>query len=233
MNFDGLRMKTVYLYVGLFLLLSFTQGCVATRDWVQERLGPLTGRVDKVEGRVSKAEGNINSLDGRVNEMGGRLSSVEDEAKETKAKTYKALITLANLRLERKLVLQLKEGATFPFNSSALTNSTKREIDGFLSDLKGDLIDADRTIFLVAGHTDSVGTVDYNYELGKKRAEQVAKHLILDKGIDPTQVMTVSYGEKAPIEQNMTRQGRRKNRRVEILVYSEGINSSSEISQAR
>jgi outer membrane protein OmpA-like peptidoglycan-associated protein len=206
---------------------------MATRDWVRERLGPLTGRVDKVEGRVSEAEGNIANLDGRVNEMGGQLSNVEGEVKETKAKTYKALVTLANLKLERKLVLHLKEGALFGVNSARLSEPTKREIDGFLSDLKSDLNDSGRTIFLIAGHTDSIGTADYNYELGKKRADQVARHLILNKGIDPTQIMTVSYGEKAPIEQNMTWKGRRKNRRVEILVYSEGINSPSEISAVR
>lgn len=229
----GSKMKVVFPWVSFILILSLVQGCMATRDWVREKLGPLTGRVDKVEGRVSEAEGNIANIDGRVKEMGGQLSSVESELKDTKAKTYKALVTLANLKLERKLVLHLKEGATFQLNSAALSDSTKREIDGFLSDLKNDLKDADQTIFLIAGHTDTSGPADFNYELGRKRADQVAKHLIINKGIDPTKVMTVSYGENSPVVDNATRQGRRKNRRVEILVYSEGINSSSEISAVR
>jgi outer membrane protein OmpA-like peptidoglycan-associated protein len=222
----GFKGENLFLLVGILFVIAGIQGCVATRDWVRERLGPLTGRVETVESKVA-------DVDGRVNQMGGQLSGVESDLKETKAKTYKALVTLANLKLERKLVLQLKKGATFRLNSAVLSDSTKREIDGFLSDLKSDLKGTDRTIFLVAGHTDTSGSPDFNYELGRKRADQVAKHLIIDKGIDPTKVMTVSYGESAPIFDNKTRRGREQNRRVEILVYSEAINSSSETSTAR
>jgi len=226
MVLERLKIKRLFLYFSFFFIFSVVQGCVATRGWVREELGPLRGRVRKVERNIVKT-------DGRVKEMGGTLSSVKGEVKATKAKTYKALVTLANLKLERKLVLHLKEGALFSKNSAWLSEPTKREIDGFLSDLKSDLKDSGRTIFLVTGHTDSIGTVDYNYELGKKRADQVARHLIVNKGIHPTQITSISYGEKAPIEQNITWKGRRKNRRVEILVYNEGINSSSEMSAAQ
>jgi outer membrane protein OmpA-like peptidoglycan-associated protein len=94
-----------------------------------------------------------------------------------------------------------------------------------MSDLKGDPASAGNTIFVVAGHTDNVGSDDVNYELGKRRADAVARYLITQKKMDPMKVMPVSYGESAPLTENNTAQNRAKNRRVEILVYREGITS--------
>jgi flagellar motor protein MotB len=54
----------------------------------------------------------------------------------------------------------------------------------------------------------------------------VARYLISRKGMDPLRVTAVSYGANAPLADNTTREGRRKNRRIEILVYKESITSS-------
>ncbi|MFQ5683143.1 MAG: OmpA family protein [Candidatus Binatia bacterium] len=232
--------KSFFIVLGSVFIMSGVQGCVATRDWVAEKLAPLTGRVDKVEGRVTNVEGNVAKVDGRVSEVDGRvkklgtrLTGAEHRLGDTEGKADQALARLANLRLERKLVLHLKEGANFGFNSYALSKDVKRQIDGFLSDLKSDLKGGGQTVFLVAGHTDSTGSAEYNYELGRKRAEQVARHLIIDSKIDPTKIMTVSYGESAPVGNNRTRTGRRKNRRIEILVYNAKINTSPQVSSVR
>jgi outer membrane protein OmpA-like peptidoglycan-associated protein len=142
------------------------------------------------------------------------------------AKTDKALNSLANLRLDRRFIIDMKEGANFAFNSANLPAQAQKEIDGFLSDLKGDAAGADSTVFLVAGHTDNAGSEDFNYELGKKRADAVSRYLITQKKMDPLKVISVSYGESAPLQDNSTSQSRAKNRRVEILVYREGITSA-------
>jgi hypothetical protein len=49
----------------------------------------------------------------------------------------------------------MKDGANFGFNSAALPPQARKEIDGFLSDLKGDLAGGENAVFLVAGHTDN------------------------------------------------------------------------------
>jgi outer membrane protein OmpA-like peptidoglycan-associated protein len=151
---------------------------------------------------------------------------VEGRLNQTDAKAERALKSMADLRLERKFVLDLKRGANFALNSSVLTVEAKRNVDGFLSDLEGDLKVAGDTIFVVAGHTDSSGSEDYNYELGRKRADSVARYLITRKKVDPLRVVTASYGERVPLADNTKRKGRRRNRRVEILVYREGIATS-------
>jgi outer membrane protein OmpA-like peptidoglycan-associated protein len=176
---------------------------------------------------LNQTETQLGGLGGRVGGVEGKLGQVEGRIGQVDAKTEKALASIANLRLERKFVIDMKEGANFAFNSSNLPASARKEIDGFLSDLKGDAAGTDNTVFLVAGHTDNAGSDDYNYELGRRRADAVTRYLVTQKKLDPLHVVTVSYGESAPMVENNSTQNRAKNRRVEILVYKEAINSGA------
>jgi peptidoglycan-associated lipoprotein len=160
----------------------------------------------------------VSGVEGRLGQFEGRLGQVD-------AKADRALNAIGNLRLERKLVIDMKDGANFAFNSANLPHEAQREIDGFLSDFKGDSAGSEGMVFMVAGHTDNVGAEDYNYDLGKKRADAVSRYLITKKSVDPLRVVSVSYGESTPVENNSSAQGRAKNRRVEILVYRDGITS--------
>jgi outer membrane protein OmpA-like peptidoglycan-associated protein len=182
------------------LLLGLT-GCLATQGWVQKQLTPLGERVSDVEGRLGHSEARFQLVSGRADV---------------------ALDRLDNLRLERRYVLNLKDGAQFDVDSAAMTQETRRQIDRFVDDTKG----ANDTLFVVVGHTDSTGSENYNFELGQKRAASVARYLITRKKVDPLRVTAVSYGANAPLADNTTHEGRRKNRRIEILVYKENITSS-------
>jgi peptidoglycan-associated lipoprotein len=215
-----------FVAVGALGSLMLTQGCIATRDWVKEQMDPLSTRVSKDEERLSQTENQIGTLTGRVSGIEGRLGQYEGRLGQTDAKTDKALNALANLRLERRFVIDMKEGTTFAFNSANLPAQAQKEIDGFLSDLKGDAAASDSTVFLIAGHTDNAGSEQYNYELGKKRAEAVSRYLITQKKMDPLKVIAVSYGGSTPLQDNSSSQGRAKNRRVEILVYRDAITSA-------
>jgi outer membrane protein OmpA-like peptidoglycan-associated protein len=137
---------------------------------------------------------------------------------------------LNNLHLERRLVLDSSTGPTFAFGSAALSGNAKRDIDQFFGDLEGSTSSgsaASERVFVVAGYTDSVGQEDYNYELGQRRATSVAGYLVSKKGLDPMQVRVVSYGASKPVADNSTPRGRRRNRRVEILVFQERIATGS------
>jgi len=221
-----------FVAAGALGSLLLTQGCIATRDWVKEQMDPVSSRVSTNEQKLTQAENQIATLgnrttgvEGKLGQLEGRLGQFDGRLGQVDTKTDKALNTLANLRLERRFVIDMKEGANFGFNSANLPAQVQKEIDGFLSDLKGDAAGAD-TIFLVAGHTDNVGSENVNYELGKKRADAVSRYLITQKKIDPLKVVSVSYGESAPLQDNSSSQGRAKNRRVEILVYRDGITSA-------
>lgn len=154
----------------------------------------------------------------------GRVSDVEKKVGDTDSKAERALAGLGNLELKSKFVLGTDEGVTFGFDSAGLNENATSEITEFTSNLSDDSFSK----VVVAGHTDSTGSEDYNYELGKKRAEAVARYLITRKVIDPTRIAVISYGESSPIADNSTLEGRRKNRRVEILVYKESITHTSQ-----
>lgn len=72
-------------------------------------------------------------------------------------------------------------------------------------------------VVIAVGHTDSVGTEAYNQKLGDRRARAVKAYLV-SKGVDKRRVYVESRGESQPVADNRTREGRAKNRRVEIEV---------------
>ena len=72
----------------------------------------------------------------------------------------------------------------------------------------------------IGGHTDAVGTKDYNIFLSRKRAEAV-KDYLTKKGIDPRRIKAVGYGKTKPLVSNDDEEeGRELNRRVEFKVLS-------------
>ncbi|MCG5536156.1 OmpA family protein [Ectothiorhodospira mobilis] len=73
----------------------------------------------------------------------------------------------------------------------------------------------EKTAIQVAGHTDSTGSVDYNMDLSRRRAESVARYLE-SRGVVPVRLDTVGFGPHRPVAGNDTAQGRSLNRRVEL-----------------
>jgi flagellar motor protein MotB len=69
----------------------------------------------------------------------------------------------------------------------------------------------------VVGHTDAVGSLEYNLELSRRRAEATVKALTSEYGVDPKRLKPFGVGPLAPMATNDTEQGRAKNRRVELV----------------
>ena len=70
---------------------------------------------------------------------------------------------------------------------------------------------------MVAGHTDRDGTVEYNQKLSEKRANAVRDYLIANYGIEGKRLFAKGFGKLQPVADNTTKDGRYKNRRVEII----------------
>ena len=204
-----------------------TSGCLATQDWVQswtnEQLFPINKRVSDTEAGLAKTDGRVTNVDARVDTMAKQIANLETRLGQTDAKANLALESLQRLRPERKLVLNFTAGAHFASNSIQFSGEAKKDIDSFLSDVKGSSDDGANLVFVVAGHSDTEGSASYNYELSKRRAENIAAYLVAERNIEPTRVMAVGYGERVPVADNKTDVGRAKNRRVEIMVYRESV----------
>lgn len=72
----------------------------------------------------------------------------------------------------------------------------------------------------IAGHTDSTGSKEFNMRLSQMRAESVASWLI-QNGVSSKRISVKGYGDTRPIEDNSTEEGRRKNRRTEIVIVDD------------
>jgi OOP family OmpA-OmpF porin len=74
------------------------------------------------------------------------------------------------------------------------------------------------TSAVIQGHTDEVGSDDYNLRLSQQRAESVVKALVADFAIDPSRLSARGYGKTMPVADNATDAGREKNRRINAII---------------
>jgi len=109
--------------------------------------------------------------------------------------------------------------AFFDFDKAVLKPEGKAKLDDLASKVKAINLE----VIIAVGHTDSVGSDAYNQKLSIRRAEAVKAYLV-SKGIDKSRVYTEGKGEKQPVADNKTKEGRAKNRRVEIEVVGTRAN---------
>ena len=103
--------------------------------------------------------------------------------------------------------------AFFDVNKSVLKPEGKAKLDDLVSKLGGITLE----VIIAVGHTDSDGSDASNQKLSVRRSESVKAYLV-SKGVEANRVYTEGKGEKQPVADNKTKDGKAKNRRVEIEV---------------
>ncbi|MDX1702484.1 MAG: OmpA family protein, partial [Melioribacteraceae bacterium] len=101
----------------------------------------------------------------------------------------------------------------FEYNSAELTGDSKLILDNVVHVLEK----LDTLNIEIQGHTDSDGSDIYNQNLSERRAASVKNYLV-SSGINPDRLSSKGYGEKNPIAENTTEEGKAKNRRIEFKV---------------
>ena len=109
--------------------------------------------------------------------------------------------------------LNLPDGVTFDFNRADL----KSQFYPALDQVASTMAEYNQTVVEVSGHTDSVGSDDYNQRLSEQRANAVANYLS-GRGLMRERFEVVGMGERYPVADNNSDDGRARNRRVEIRV---------------
>jgi len=122
-------------------------------------------------------------------------------------------IDILVVQTERGLKIRVSN-IEFGFNTADLTGEKSFDI---LDKIVKILDKYKKYSVVIEGHTDSTGDENYNLTLSKKRSESVGKYLI-GKGINAERLSYEGHGSQFPVDTNETKEGRRRNRRVEFLL---------------
>jgi len=158
-----------------------------------------------------------------------RLAAAKESAESARMQAEKDAQALRErLREQLNLVLQTRDTARglivnmsdvlFDFNQAALLPGAKEK----LAKVSGILLAYPTLQMKVEGHTDSVGTDDYNMKLSQRRADSVRDYLTAN-GISAGNVTATGLGKADPVASNDTSAGRQQNRRVELVVSGDVI----------
>ena len=122
----------------------------------------------------------------------------------------------------RNLLKKAMQGIQFENGKAVI----KKASYPLLDQIAAQFIENSNFIIEVQGHTDNVGKADYNLKLSDARANAVMKYLV-GKGVPQERMTAKGYGMEVPIEDNKTKAGRAKNRRVEFAITFEEIKTET------
>jgi outer membrane protein OmpA-like peptidoglycan-associated protein len=114
---------------------------------------------------------------------------------------------------ENEIAVNLTNDILFDYNSYALRAESKSTLQTLADNFRR----YPEEQISVEGHTDNIGSDDYNQRLSEQRAGGVRDYLV-DQGVTSTRVVAVGFGESRPKASNDTPEGRQLNRRVEIHI---------------
>ena len=201
------KLRPVVVAVAALAAGSLALGGCATKKFVREQVGVVDTQLQTTQGQVS-AQGN--TLQGHETHL-SQLDKTTQEALDRATAAGK----LAEGKFLYSMVLS-DDSVKFPVDSSKLSAEAQTRLMDFVQKLKTD----NRNVYVeIQGHTDATGTPPVNQKLGEDRAEAV-RLFMNQQGVALNRMATISYGEKAPVAPNNTRQGRAQNRRVVVIVLA-------------
>ena len=145
-----------------------------------------------------------------------------EKAKAELAQLMKELSELQGQLTDRGIVLTIGD-VLFATGKSDLNASAQLSMDKLAEFLQK----KQNRNLLVEGHTDSVGSDEYNQGLSQQRAASV-KNSLVKRGIAGERIVTIGYGKKFPLSSNTTAAGKQQNRRVEAIILNEGVKPESQ-----
>jgi chemotaxis protein MotB len=204
-----------YTWQGRACLTGQAAACEQERDALKRGAGDGQVRLAKLEGNLTASQKELADLRKWKGEAGKRLQSFRDLSKK-----LEKMIDSGKLGVrvrDGRLVMRLPQDVLFPSGSAVLS----REGELNIMEVAVILRQFPDRRFMVAGHTDNQPVKDAgvkdNWELSMARALVVTRFLIEAK-MKPENLVSAGYAEFDPIAKNATPEGRRENRRIEIIL---------------
>jgi outer membrane protein OmpA-like peptidoglycan-associated protein len=213
-----MRKKTAVVGIAMVAMALGLSGC-ATKTYVQEQVGQAAkvsdAKIGEVQKQVEASQMDVAGLKKSDADQNQKIAQLSDTAKDALARAQEAG-KLAKGKFLYEVTLT-DESVKFGFNRSELSAEAKAALDAFAKKLLAE----NKNVYVeVQGHTDSIGSAEYNLSLGQARAEAVMRYLNMQHGFPLHRMNAISYGSGKPIADNKSSEGRGKNRRVALVVLA-------------
>ncbi|MCI4445766.1 MAG: OmpA family protein [Candidatus Aminicenantes bacterium] len=204
-------MKKSLLWTLVFLLIAsfnFT-GC-ATKKFVRQEVAQELAPVKSDVQANKEAIAALKEENAKQDQM---LKALSDNVKEALLRADEAG-KLAKGKFLYTITMS-DDSIQFGFDRDELSPAAKAFLDDFANKIKSE----NKNVYIeIQGHTDNIGSAEYNLLLGKRRAEAVKKYLYLQHNFPLHRMSCFSYGDTKPLVPNNSKENRAKNRRVTIVV---------------
>ena len=191
-------------------------GCVTKKAWRQN--------VEATDTRVKGVETGLETQEKRTSELAtetdtkiNQVKGTAEQAVELGSKAMTKAETAEKMARGKILwtVVLTDDAVKFSFDGDNVPDGAQAILDDLASKVKS----MDRTVYLeIEGHTDNIGSDEYNQRLAAMRAESVRNYLAEKDGIPLHAMNIISFGESKPLAPNTTSEGRAQNRRVVVRV---------------
>jgi OOP family OmpA-OmpF porin len=223
-------MNRTSLIVLLAISMAAAVGC-SSKNYVRQETTPLINKTNELDDLTAKNTNAIKDVDARaqaaIQQVTAKTTEVEQKAQAAGQQATEAQTsadnathrvdtlqnTVANLDNYRVVT---ETSVHFGFDKDNLTKQAKEALD----QLANDVPNTKGYIITVEGGTDSVGSEDYNYGLSERRADSVIQYLASQHNIPAHKIYLVGLGKDKPVDDNKTRDGRAKNRRVDVRLMT-------------
>jgi OmpA-OmpF porin, OOP family len=205
-------------------------GC-ATKNYVKNQTAPIVEHTGQLEQKTSengrqirdvdqRAQSGIQNAQGAADKANQSAQSATQQASQAQTAANDVAHRADSLDEVVKGLDSYKKVAdvtvTFGFDKAILTADDKQQLDTFA----GQLGSAKSYILEVTGGTDSIGAADYNYQLSQRRADAVVQYLAAKYNIPAHRFYLIGIGKDQQVADDKTKEGRQKNRRVQVQLLS-------------
>ncbi|MGP0019494.1 MAG: OmpA family protein [Candidatus Sulfotelmatobacter sp.] len=233
--------RTSLLNFGLVICLAAsmvaTVGC-ASKNYVKQQTTPLINKTNELDDLTAKNSKDIKDVDARaqagIAAVNAKTADVEQKA-QTAGQTASSAQQMADAANSRVGVLTntvanldnyhavAETSVHFGFNKDNLTPKAQEVLD----QLGANIASTKGYIIALEGGTDSVGSADYNYDLSQRRANSVIQYLATKYNVPAHKIYVIGLGKDKPVETNKTSAGRADNRRVDVRLMTNTVDSNT------
>jgi OOP family OmpA-OmpF porin len=230
-------MKRFVLPVLIVGALAFTLGCTTKKE-VSREVTPVMNKVDELDERTAQTTRGIHETDDRAQRgiagVDAKASAADqkalaagqqaDQAQQLASTANSGVNDLTNRVVNFDNYHPVTETAVhFGFAKAVLTAKDKEELD----EIGSQVPTVKNYIVQIEGRTDSVGNADYNYQLSQHRAAAVTQYLASKYGVPPHKIFVIGLGKDQPVDKNTTAHGRAENRRVDVRLMTNNLDSQA------